>query len=153
MSNLCVSLFGTCGDSKWRDPFMERFSAEGIEFFNPVVEDWTEECMEIEADHLANDRVIVIPITDETYGTVSLTEVGFTVAQAAMNPDRQYIIMVDPKVNRSSKCVSNPDIANESDKLRKMVLKHLAKVDLANVTVAENLSEALDAACLLYKQQ
>ncbi len=30
-----VGLFGTCGASQWRMPFVARFEAEGVEFFNP----------------------------------------------------------------------------------------------------------------------
>lgn len=31
---LCVGLFGTCGNSQWRVPFMEAFKEAGIEYFN-----------------------------------------------------------------------------------------------------------------------
>lgn len=40
---LCVGLFGTCGRSKWRNPFMEKYKELGIKFFNPQVDDWKPE--------------------------------------------------------------------------------------------------------------
>ena len=42
----CVGLFGTCGSSTWRAPFIEAFEAEEVEYFNPQVEDWTPELRE-----------------------------------------------------------------------------------------------------------
>lgn len=79
MSNLkdVVGLFGTCGTSLWRDPVMEELAVAGIEFFNPVVPDWTPECATIEADHLATDKVILFVVTGETEGFGSLAETGW----------------------------------------------------------------------------
>ena len=39
-NTLCVGLFGTCDKSTWRDPFMAKYKELGINYFNPVVEDW-----------------------------------------------------------------------------------------------------------------
>ena len=74
-----IGLFGTCGKSTWRKPFIERFNALKIPYFNPQVENWTPECTDIEAEHLANDGVILFPITDETTATGSLAETGFSI--------------------------------------------------------------------------
>lgn len=40
-----VFLGGTCNDSAWREELIPLLK---IKFFNPVVEDWTPECMEME---------------------------------------------------------------------------------------------------------
>ena len=40
-------LGGTC-TSKWRDEIIPALDYYGVEYFNPVVEDWTPECIEIE---------------------------------------------------------------------------------------------------------
>ena len=37
-----VFLGGTCNESTWRDDLIKKLE---IDYFNPVVEDWTEECM------------------------------------------------------------------------------------------------------------
>ncbi|GAI10708.1 unnamed protein product [marine sediment metagenome] len=37
-----VFLGGTCNESTWRDRLISLLK---IDYFNPVVEDWTEECM------------------------------------------------------------------------------------------------------------
>jgi hypothetical protein len=38
-----VFLGGTCNDSPWRDEIIPMLEAEEIEYFNPVVPDWTPE--------------------------------------------------------------------------------------------------------------
>ena len=100
----CVGLFGTCGGSRWRDPFMKRYGELGIQFFNPQVEDWKPEDAEAEADHLAEDAIILFPITGETYGTGSLAETGFSALQAIkLNRHRDFVVMIerelDPPLN------------------------------------------------------
>src|SRR4051812_34994148 len=110
---LCVGLFGTCGNSNWRDPFIEAFSERGMEFFNPQKDDWKPEDAEIEAGHLADDAIILFPITGETYGTGSLAETGFSVLQAIRLDDRRdFVIMVEQEL--SAELMDNPVAAKES---------------------------------------
>ena len=40
-----IFLGGTCNDDTWRDKLIPLIQ---VAYFNPVVEDWTEECIEIE---------------------------------------------------------------------------------------------------------
>lgn len=65
---LCVGLFGTCDKSTWRDPFIAKYKELGINYFNPVVEDWTPGCLVEEKQHFENDQVLLFPILDESYG-------------------------------------------------------------------------------------
>ena len=77
-----VGLFGTCGSSVWRDPFVETFRAKGVDYFNPQVADWTPELATVEADHLAGDAIVMMAVTGETVGAASLVEAGLLVARA-----------------------------------------------------------------------
>ena len=43
MKNL-IGLFGTCGNSNWRVPVIQKLNSLGIAVFNPVVPNWTPEC-------------------------------------------------------------------------------------------------------------
>ena len=96
---ITIGLFGTCGSSKWREPFMKAYDEQGIKYFNPVKEDWKVEDAQIEAEHLANDEIICFPVTDETYAFGSLGEVGFSILQAIkLNQRREIIVMIDPDV-------------------------------------------------------
>ena len=45
MDKTTVFLGGTCNNSTWRDKLIPLLK---IDYFNPVVEDWTEEAQQIE---------------------------------------------------------------------------------------------------------
>jgi hypothetical protein len=84
-----VGLFGTCGTpaSTWReDIFIPALQRRGLKFYNPQLgpNEWKPEMASIEADHLANDEVIVFPISKETHGYGSLGEAGWAILGALM---------------------------------------------------------------------
>lgn len=125
MKKLCIGLFGTCGNSKWRDPFMEKYKELGIKFFNPQVEDWKPEDAAIEAEHLANDAIILFPVTSETYEIGSLSETGFSILQSIRLDDRRdFVIMIDPKPDQSLE-KENAVAFKESCRARALVIQHL----------------------------
>ena len=67
-----VFLGGTCGKSNWRFD-LEKYS--DIEYFNPVVDDWTQECQEIEIDEKENKcNIHLYVITSEMEGFFSIAE-------------------------------------------------------------------------------
>ena len=49
-----IFLGGTCANTTWRDEFIKEIEPVGIEYFNPIVEDWTPECQAIEEDEKNN---------------------------------------------------------------------------------------------------
>ena len=69
-----VGLFGTCGNSKWREPFIRKFDEIGVSWYNPCRDDWdpTEDSWQ-----LKHNRIILMPVTNETYGTGTLSESAF----------------------------------------------------------------------------
>ena len=83
MLKKCIGLFGTCGTSTFRkDLFIPKYESiglkDGVDFFNPQVKNWSPNCAVLEAQHLAEDSIILFPITHETYGLGSLSEIGFS---------------------------------------------------------------------------
>lgn len=146
---LCVGLFGTCGGSKWRDDFMAKYSAQGINFFNPNKSDWKPEDAVEEAKHLADDDVILFPVTKETYGTGSLAETGFSILQAIRLDDRRdFIIMIDQSLAPE---LDNEVARKESLRARAIVQQHLKKLRLRNVYVVDTLEEMYSISIDLYK--
>ena len=142
--NTCIGLFGTCGGSKWRDAFMERYSALGINFFNPQKDGWCEEDAAIEAEHLANDDILLFPVTDETYGGGSLAETGFSILSAIrMDSTRFVVVMVNENVDPALK-VANPVAAKESSRARALVRAHLKKMKYKNVYMVESLDQMME---------
>jgi hypothetical protein len=149
MNNLCIGLFGTCGDSRWRDRFIKQYSEYNINYFNPQIDNWNPEFAIEEAEHLANDSVIVFPVTSETYGTGSLAEVGFSILNAIKLDDRRFfIIMIDQFLNEE--LMENTIAAKESLRSRALVLQHLKRLNLSNVYLVNDLSEALNISITCY---
>lgn len=150
MKQVCIGLFGTCGDSKWRDAFMAAYEERGINFFNPQVSNWTPECADIEADHLVNDDVILFPVTNETFGTGSLSETGFSIMQALKsNTNRSVVIMIDPLVNEALQ-ISDPAMTKDNSRARALVRAHLKKVQHPGVYIVEDLDTMLNVSIELY---
>lgn len=106
---------------------MKRYGELGIQFFNPQVEDWKPEDAEAEADHLAEDAIILFPITGETYGTGSLAETGFSALQAIkLNRHRDFVVMIERELDPA---LNDPAARKESLRSRALVRKHLEKTE------------------------
>lgn len=69
-----VFLGGTCNESTWRDELMPLLEDEGIEYFNPVVEDWTPECQEEEYRQKEICDIHLFLITKKMKGVFSIAE-------------------------------------------------------------------------------
>ena len=96
MDYLTIGLFGTCGKTIWRKRFVEIYDGLGINYFNPQVEEWTPDSAELEAEHLANDKIVLFPITHETYGIGSLTELGFGILNSIkLENRRDFVILIE----------------------------------------------------------
>jgi len=125
----------------------------GIPFYNPQLPpgQWDPSCADIEAEHLANDEIILFPVTRETLGMGSLSEVGFSIVNAIRLDDRRdFIIMIDRELDPA--LMSNdPALAKESLKMRALVIQHLKKLNLRNVYIVDTLDEMLDVSIELRK--
>lgn len=68
-----VFLGGTCAESTWREELIPKLK---VDYFNPVVEDWTEECQENERREKEYEcNVHLYVITKEMKGVFSIAEV------------------------------------------------------------------------------
>lgn len=76
MENYANTTFlgGTCNNSTWRQELISQLS-ENVDFFNPVVDDWTPECQERE-DHAREEaKYVLFVITSQMTGVFSIAEV------------------------------------------------------------------------------
>lgn len=154
MSKITVGLFGTCGGSTWRDPFINQLTLAGIDFFNPQLGpgEWNEDCAVIEAEHLATDEIVLFPVTDESYGLGSLAETGFSISNAMKLDDRRdFVILIAKSVNDELK--KNEELSRESIKMRALVLQHLKKLKLPNVYLVDTLAEMHRITKALYESK
>ena len=67
-----VFLGGTCNESTWRETLIKLLK---IDYFNPVVEDWTEDCMAEERKQRETCDYCLYTITSQMTGTYSIAEV------------------------------------------------------------------------------
>lgn len=67
-----VFLGGTCNNSTWRDKLIEKLE---MDYFNPVVDDWTEDDYKKELKERENDDFCLYVITPKMVGCYSIAEV------------------------------------------------------------------------------
>ena len=67
-----VFLGGTCNHSTWRDELIEFLE---MDFFNPVVKDWTHDCQAEELKQRENCHFCLYVITPKMTGVYSIAEV------------------------------------------------------------------------------
>lgn len=87
-----VFLGGTCNESKWRDELMPMLEANGIEYFNPVVDDWTPECQKQELEERENCDFVLYVITPKMTGVYSIAEV---VDDSNKRPDKTILFIAE----------------------------------------------------------
>ena len=68
-----VFLGGTCNESDWRDKLIAKLHS--VDYFNPVVPNWTPECMEEELRQREICDFCLYVITPKMTGTYSIAEV------------------------------------------------------------------------------
>lgn len=152
-NNLCVGMFGTCGNSTFRkDLFIPKFLQNCVIYYNPQVDDWKPECALEEATHLANDEIILFPVKDETYAVGSLAETGFSILNVIkLDSRRDLVIMITQDLKDELK--KDKERAKESLRARALVLEHLKKLNYPNIYIVDSLEEMTQVAIDLYRSR
>ncbi len=141
-----VGLFGTCGNSKWRDPFIKKLNQLGVTYYNPCRDDWDPE---EDSWQLKNDRIILMPVTDETYGTGTLSESAFgivTTLASIYQKTTKLVIYVAPIVeyDPNDENLNNSVAIKESNRARRIVTEHIKIFgNLPNVYFVKNMEDML----------
>jgi len=143
-----VGLFGTCGTpaSTWRhDIFIPRLEAKGLSYFNPQVGpgEWTPEMAEREAESMANDEVIVVPISNETHGYGSLGEAGWAILSALLRGQKLGIFVEEDE--------TMPEEAIRARNLFKILAKQL-QLDYPVFQFKDNMIDLADWAATTMKE-
>lgn len=74
--NSRIFLGGTCAETTWRNELMPLLNEQGVEYFNPVVDDWTPECQAIEEEEKNRKcNIHLYVITPEMQGVYSIAEI------------------------------------------------------------------------------
>jgi len=93
-----VFLGGTCNDSLWRQELIPLLKIANIDYFDPVVEDWTPECQENEYKQKEICNIHLYVITQEMTGSFSIAEA----VDSAWQSDKICIFHVIPTGFRQS---------------------------------------------------
>ena len=93
-----VFLGGTCAESTWREELIPLLK---INYFNPVVEDWTPECMEEELRQRDTCDYCLYVITPRMLGVYSIAEV---IDDSNKRPKKTIFAVIEPE-GRSSTLV------------------------------------------------
>ena len=143
---IVIGLFGTCDNSPWRLPFIERYTTLGIDYFNPDYGDnWHPGCIPEENWHLNNDQVILFPVLAESLGQGSLGEIGFSISNVLRNLTKngQYlIVLIDDECTDERKTEAE---RNNSNRMRKLVKSKVREnVCYPVVTLVDSLDEMFE---------
>lgn len=84
-----VFLGGTCGDSKWRDRFIKFLE---VDWFNPVVDDWTEDDYLRELEERKNCSICLYALTPKMKGVYSVAEL---VDDSNKRPEKTVFLIVE----------------------------------------------------------
>lgn len=118
LSNV-VFLGGTCGEDTWRQRFIKYWKSsyigdEDIELFNPVVEEWTDECRIKEDAVKATARINLFVITPEQAGPYSFAE---AVESAITLPGKTMLLAYNDETTGAK-------VSKSIDAVGKMVTAH-----------------------------
>ena len=83
-----VFLGGTCNESTWRNKIIPMLD---IEYFNPVVDDWTEDCMKKEIEEREVCDLYLYTITPRMMGVYSIAEV---VDDSNKRPEKTVLVLL-----------------------------------------------------------
>ncbi len=89
MKNKKVFLGGTCNGSQWRAKIKQELN---IDWFDPVVEDWTPECQEEEIRQRKTCDYCLYTITPAMTGFYSIAEV---IDDSNKRPDKTILVVLD----------------------------------------------------------
>ncbi|WP_195251846.1 nucleoside 2-deoxyribosyltransferase domain-containing protein [Romboutsia sp. 1001713B170207_170306_H8] len=133
-----VFLGGTCNGSTWREELIELLE---IDYFNPVVDDWTEECMKEEIRQRETCDYCLYVLTPRMGGVYTIAEV---VDDINKRPERTVFCVlkedVNPAFGTSTHIYFNKAQLKSLEQLGKMVRKNGGKYFRTLEDVAEYLN-------------
>lgn len=93
-----VFLGGTCNESKWRDGIIPYLEHVGLDYFNPVVDDWIQECQDREIAERGNADFVLYVITPKMTGVYSIAEV---VDDSNKRPGKTVFVVLSKDCDKS----------------------------------------------------
>lgn len=89
-----IFLGGTCNESTWRNELIPMLK---IDYFDPVVDDWTPECQNREIQERKNCDLVLYTISKEMTGVYSIAEV---VDDSNKRPEKTIFCLLEDGFNK-----------------------------------------------------
>lgn len=130
-----VALFGTCNGSQWRNELIPLLN---IEYFNPVVEDWTPECQAREVEERANADYVLYGLTPRMVGVFSIAEL---IDDSNKQPQKTLFVILKDKDDNGDPVIFVPSIQKSMDAVAQLAMKNGAMQFASLKDVADYLNE------------
>ena len=117
-----IFLGGTCAESTWREELIEKLDSSKLTWFNPVVDDWTPECMENEIRERNICDLVLYTITPRMKGVYSIAEV---VDDSNKQPSKTILCILKEDVDDNGNKIS-------FDKAQLKSMNQVARMVLSN---------------------
>ena len=130
-----VALFGTCNGSQWRNDLIPLLN---VEYFNPVVEDWTPECQAREIEERANADYILYGLTPRMVGVFSIAEL---IDDSNKQPQKTLFVMLKDKDDNGDPVIFIPSVQKSIDAVAQLAMKNGAMQFASLKDVADYLNE------------
>lgn len=131
-----VFLGGTCNNSSWRKELIPNLD---IDYFNPVVDNWTPECQEREIKERQECDYVLYVITPKMTGVYSIAEV---VDDSNKRPEKTILCVLKFDVDDSGCEMEFNKVQLKSlEAVKKMVNSNKAKVCESLKDVADFLNK------------
>lgn len=114
-----IFLGGTCNNSQWRDELIPLLK---INYFNPVVEDWTPECQDEEIKQRIECDFVLYTLTPKMTGFYSICEV---IEDSIKKPEKTIFCLLNSDINENKEKISFNDHQIKSFKaMEKMIINN-----------------------------
>lgn len=129
-----VFLGGTCNESTWRKELIKELK---IDYFNPVVEDWTEECQAEEIRQRKECDYVLYTITPKMAGFYSIAEV---VEDSIKSPEKTlFCILTNDALENF-----NVSALKSLKAVQEMVMRNGGKCFTSLISVAKYLNNQIN---------
>lgn len=127
---------GTHGKSQWRNKLIPQLK---IDYFNPVVDDWTPECQEEEIKQRQTCDFVLYVISPYMQGVYSIAEV---VDDSNKRPEKTVFCVLESERNGLDFAVFTKGEMKSLEAVKKMVKENKATVCDSLEEVAKYLNES-----------
>lgn len=137
-----IFLGGSCNQLNWRKKIaIPLLSKYGVTFYNPEVEEWTPSHMELEKNAIAESKVLLFFVSEESFSVASMVEIGYYIGQ------KRNVVLCLSLLSENCKCKYNCSNCSQAFSGNNRARRYLkAMAEESNVPVFHDLTTAVKCA-------